>query len=537
MTAVAANNNRIGIKTESLVFTCAKDNFATLHPYPRSSDPVVGICTDAFNNDATSFEAFVGSSVGTGGVVNAEIVDYNKHRFITAGVGSITANAGGPFTATTGTEYDPRSGILTVTTTGSHSFTQSGINTAKAGTTYTPTTGDVQIETVSAHGWSNGDLIKIEEISLTFTCAYDKNQTQHTYPRQGDPIHNKWIPISNAAGSTFQIQSLKRVPSTNTSAHAFVSAAASGIQKASNTVGFVTGGLTFTCAKNNFLDLHTYPRPKKDPKHNEIVGVEQVFAANKFTVNVGKSPYGTGARLDFNVGAAGTNYINPSLVIPEPAYNDLGVIGVSRLGDGPTTDTGTGLLLNIGMGQRPRGDEHRFVSAGINSVTRSIGGTLTVNDAGYIPSTGILELSFTTNHGLSLANTITIADDSLTFTCGRDNFSSEHDYPRSTDPVSGQSIAIQEIVDTDTIKVFVGVTTFSDLSYGEVTQFRITRNGYGFRRGDKFTPVGLVTDSNLQEIITPAIFDAVEVRSDEFSAWQFGQFDYIDSIKNQQDGS
>ena len=539
MTAVAANNNRIGIKTESLVFTCAKDNFATLHPYPRSSDPVVGICTDAFNNDSTSFEAFVGSSVGTGGVVNAEIVDYNKHRFITAGVGSITANAGGiPFTATTGTEYDPRSGILTVTTTGSHSFTQSGINTAKAGTTYNPTTGVVQIETVSAHGWSNGDLIKIEENSLTFTCAYDNNQTQHTYPRPGDPIHNKWIPISNASGSTFQIQSLKRVPSTNTSTHAFVSAEpASGIQKANNTVGFVTGGLTFTCAKNNFLDLHTYPRPKKDPKHNEIVGVEQVFAANKFTVNVGKSPYGTGARLDFNVGAAGTNYINPSLVIPEPAYNDLGVIGVSRLGDNPTTDTGTGLLLNIGMGQRPRGDEHRFVSAGINSVTRSIGGTLTVNDAGYIPSTGILELSFTTNHGLSLANTITIADDSLTFTCGRDNFSSEHDYPRSTDPVSGQSIAIQEIVDTDTIKVFVGVTTFSDLSYGEVTQFRITRNGYGFRRGDKFTPVGLVTDSNLQEIITPAIFDAVDVRSDEFSAWQFGQFDYIDSIKNQQDGS
>jgi len=537
MTAINANNSRIGIKTESLVFTCAKDNFRTLHPYPRSSDPVVGICTDAFNNDSTSFEAFVGSSVGTGGVVNAEIVDYNKHRFITAGVGSITANAGGPFTATTGTEYDPRSGILTVTTTTSHSFTQSGINTAKAGTTYNPTTGIVQIETVSAHGWSNGDLIKIEENSLTFTCAYDNNQTQHTYPRPGDPIHNKWIPISNASGSTFQIQSLKRVPSTNTSAHTFVSAAASGIQKANNTVGFVTGGLTFTCAKNNFLDLHTYPRPKKDPKHNEIVGVEQVFAANKFTVNVGKSPYGTGARIDFSVGAAGTNYINPNLIIPEPAYQDLGVIGVSRLGDGPTTDTGTGLLLNIGMGQRPRGDEHRFVSAGINSVTRSIGGTLTVNDAGYIPSTGILELSFTTNHGLSLANTITIADDSLTFTCGRDNFNSEHDYPRSTDPVSGQSIAIQEIVDTDTIKVFVGITTFEDLPYGEVTDWRITRSGYGFRRGDKFTPVGLVTDSNLQEIITPAIFDAVEVRSDEFSAWQFGQFDYIDSIKDQQDGA
>ena len=64
-------------------------------------------------------------------------------------------------------------------------------------------------------------------------------------------------------------------------------------------------------------------------------------------------------------------------------------------------------------------------------------------------------------------------------------------------PISGQSIAIQEIVDTDTIKVFVGITTFQDLPYGEVTDWRITRSGYGFRRGDKFTPVGLVTDARL----------------------------------------
>ena len=538
MTAVAANNNRIGIVTESLTFTCDKDNHRTDHAYPRLSDPVVGICTDVISSDATSFDVFVGSSVGTNGVINASIVEYNKHNFITAGVGSITANAGGPFTATTGTEYDPSSGILTVTTTGSHGFTQSGINTAKSGTTYNPTTGILEIETVGgAHGWSNGDLIKIEENSLTFTCTLDGNATQHTYPRPGDPIHNKWIPISNASFATFQVNCLKRVPSTNTSTHTFVSAAASGIQKANNTVGFTTGGLTFTCAKNNHLDLHTYPRPKKDPVHNATIGVEQVFAANKFTVNVGKSPSGTGARLDLSVGAAGTNYINPSLIIPEPSYSNLEVTGISRLGEGPTTNTGSGLLVNVGMGQRPRGDEHRFVSAGINSVTRSIGGTLTVSDAGYIPSTGILELSFTGAHGLSGANTIQIANDSLTFTCGRDNFNSEHDYPRTSDPVSGQSIAITEIVDTDTIKVFVGITTFSDLPYGEMTEYGLTRSGYGFRRGDQFTPVGLVTDSNLREIVTPAIFTAVDIHNDSFAAWQFGQFDYIDSIKNQQDGS
>ncbi|GIS09081.1 MAG: hypothetical protein CM15mP113_2110 [Pseudomonadota bacterium] len=37
----------------------------------------------------------------------------------------------------------------------------------------------------------------------------------------------------------------------------------------------------------------------------------------------------------------------PRLLIPEPTYENLPVIGVSRLGIGATTDTGSNLLLNV----------------------------------------------------------------------------------------------------------------------------------------------------------------------------------------------
>ena len=77
---------------------------------------------------------------------------------------------------------------------------------------------------------------------------------------------------------------------------------------------------------------------------------------------------------------------------------------------------------------------HRFVSATDDGVTRSIGGTLTVSDAGYDPVTGILTLTFTGSHGLTTANTIRIADRSITFTCAQDNHQSTHPYPRPTDP-------------------------------------------------------------------------------------------------------
>ena len=71
----------------------------------------------------------------------------------------------------------------------------------------------------------------------------------------------------------------------------------------------------------------------------------------------------------------------------------------------------------------------------------------------------------------------------------------------------------------------------------EVTGFNITRNGYGFKSGDVIKAVGLVTAYGLSQPSSEFQLTVLETFSDSFSSWQFGQLDYIDSIKNLQDGN
>lgn len=141
---------------------------------------------------------------------------------------------------------------------------------------------------------------------------------------------------------------------------------------------------------------------------------------------------GAGGTLSFTVVGGGTGYTNPKVFVSEPSYENLSVIGVSRLGVGATTDTGIGLLLNVEVGA---------------SSTTGIGST-----------------------------------------------------------------------------------------YFEVSRFNISRQGYSFRRGDVFKPVGLVTAKGLASPLSEFQLTVVDTFSDSFAAWQFGEFDYIDSIKNYQDG-
>jgi len=144
---------------------------------------------------------------------------------------------------------------------------------------------------------------------------------------------------------------------------------------------------------------------------------------------------GAGGTLTFAVGAGagGTGYNNPQIFVSPPSYENLEVVGVSRVGFGSTTDTGIGLLVDI--------------------------------EIGAASTTGI------------------------------------------------------------------GSTTF------EVRGFKVKRSGYSFRKGDKFTPVGLVTAKGLSEPVSQFVLEATETYSDNFASWQFGELDFIDSIKNYQDGS
>ena len=73
-------------------------------------------------------------------------------------------------------------------------------------------------------------------------------------------------------------------------------------------------------------------------------------------------------------------------------------------------------------------------------------------------------------------------------------------------------------------------------TYFEISNFTIKRSGYSFRKGDVFTPVGLVTDGRLSSPLSRYELTVLDTFSDNFGSWQFGEFDYIDSLKSYQDG-
>ena len=135
----------------------------------------------------------------------------------------------------------------------------------------------------------------------------------------------------------------------------------------SDTVGIDTGGLVFKCSKDNFFGNHPYPRGlsiTSNPNGDPIAGIQtaiRVATTNTITIFVGQgggggtganitATVGVGGTLAFNIVSAGTSYVNPQLIIPEPTYENLPVEGVSRLGVGATTDTGSNLLLNVEVG-------------------------------------------------------------------------------------------------------------------------------------------------------------------------------------------
>jgi len=99
---------------------------------------------------------------------------------------------------------------------------------------------------------------------------------------------------------------------------------------------------------------------------------------------------------------------------------------------------------------------HQFVSATTNGITKTAGGSLTATTGTtYEGSTGVLTIVTTTSHGLTTGNTVTIANNSLTFTCSLDNYSTNHTYPRSTDPSSGSTLSVT-VVNSTTFTVNVG---------------------------------------------------------------------------------
>ena len=120
----------------------------------------------------------------------------------------------------------------------------------------------------------------------------------------------------------------------------------------------------------------------------------------------------------------------------------------------PQLTFGSGYRGTVGVAVTDLAYEHRFVSAGINSITDDSNTTHTATGAKYTSHSGVLVLTIP-NHGLTVSNTVGIDTGSLTFKCSSDGFKTEQVYPRSTDPVAGIQTAITEVT-TNTITINIG---------------------------------------------------------------------------------
>jgi hypothetical protein len=121
-------SNTVGVATNGITFRCSMDDYCSLHPYPRSTDPIAGLTNVAITTATTNtFSINVGIST---------IIKY-----------SVTA-----------ADYNATTGIMTMTIGAGHSLT-------------------------------TGTNIKIATESLTFTCSKDGNTTTHRYPRKPDAYY------------------------------------------------------------------------------------------------------------------------------------------------------------------------------------------------------------------------------------------------------------------------------------------------------------------------------------------------------------
>ena len=290
--------------------------------------------THAYVGSGTVKPKFSNLTFGSGynglGTIDVNVKDFGyEHRFVSADVNGLDKNGGADITATNA-EYDPTTGIMIITSPN--------------------------------HGMNTNDLLKIKDASIRFTCSRDDFKTVHGYPRTSDPAYNTFKQITYITDDVFSLN----------------------------------------------------------------VGVNIGTGAQISAVA------GVGGTAIFTIDNAGSNYQDPEVFVSEPSYSNLEVTGVSRLGIGPTTDTGTNLKVNA------------VVSA---SSTTGIGSTL----------------------------------------------------------------------------------------FG-VSRYEIVDSGFGFKKGDVIEAVGLVTAKGMNSFSPKSTLSVDEIYSDSFAMWQFGEFDYIDSIKPLQDG-
>ena len=285
------------ITLAGIAFTCIPGTTGiTTTIFP---DPMQSYTVDLVNNNK-EFSTIVGGSKGYPHFYNSAIHFFERAR----------DNA-----------------IEVVTGTGGYT-----LHTAATGTTYDPATGDLVVTTASPHNFGEGDLCRIDDNGITFTCTLDPSAPK-SYPRSTDPASGKLLKVTAVSGTATFTVNVGKSGDSDQYAHTFHSAVANAIKKVnkrfnvveskynggpnpkeftfegnpltlnvgevalsvgtahnltgSNKIRIVDNSLIYTCTMDNRATEHAYPR-STDPASNAEL-VISTTGANSFRVNVGAS--------------------------------------------------------------------------------------------------------------------------------------------------------------------------------------------------------------------------------------------------------
>ena len=187
----------------------------------------VTVLTHGETMTASDPRGFDSGDAGKGALLDANVLDtasprasmlFNGVTFITPGADAVTVKNGARIEFIDCFTYFANRGLYM-----QHSLNQ---YTPSAGS-YNPVTGDMSL-TVGSHTMRVGETVTIADNSLTFTCAQDNHQTDHTYPRSTDPYSGKKVTITatTATGFTCNVGT-----SSNVTAHLFKSATSNAVSE------------------------------------------------------------------------------------------------------------------------------------------------------------------------------------------------------------------------------------------------------------------------------------------------------------------
>ena len=386
-----------------IYFTCTGSTGITtnIFPDPQQSYNVVSIVDNV--GTSKTFTANVGTSKGY-----THVYEPAQHRFVRALPGAVEV-------------------VSTTQTTSPH--TGQTTLTAATGTVYNPTTGVMTVQTTGAHGLSDGDLIKILDNSLTFTC--NAGQTDHTYA--GGLAENA-ITI-NAASTPVQRDVTNATFDTLTGD--LVLTIGSHTFTTSDTCSISTEKIKFTCKLDNDSSVKAYPRAAgpngtPDPAYAQELAITAV-GSNTITVNVGAvTPLSQNKTYPRS-----TDPISGKWVRVYNTQSNSNKFDIQVLDNTPSTDTST----------------HTWVSADPDGIVVR-GDVFDVSGADYNPSTGEIVLTIGSNT-LIAGDKIRIAKEHIVMSCTMDNHFTEHPYPRSGDPAYNSDLSMT-VGGTGKIRVNVG---------------------------------------------------------------------------------